>query len=497
MVPPIEGHAAVTAAAPTAAAPGTGGYVPPRAQLRVLATLNEDGSRRYIRPKPSDGAWLTRRRAVAYVLMIVFWALPHVQVAGKPAVLLDLARREFTFVGATFYATDTFLFQLLFLSAFVGIFFFTALYGRVWCGWACPQTVYLEHLFRPIEYFFEGGRAGTLAIDRGQAPRWRRLAKWGVYLLLASTLAHTFLAYFVGTATLGEWMRQDPREHWTPFLIMAGTTAALFFNFTWFREQTCLVVCPYGRIQSVMLDRDSLIVGYDPARGEPRGKPKARRGEDGVLPASARGDCIDCGACVQTCPTGIDIRDGLQMECVHCTQCIDACDAIMTKVGKPTGLIRYTSRRELDGGRTRLVRARTVIYPTVLVALLGAFGWTLAHKESAEVTVLRGAGAPFTIDPATGRVINQVRVKVRNESGEARAYTIAIPSLPDAQLIAPVNPLPVAAGALAEAPVFVLLPPSAFTDGARDVLVRVTDGAKVTVEKPYKLVGPAPAPAAP
>jgi cytochrome c oxidase accessory protein FixG len=474
-----------------------GGYAPPRTALRVLPTLNEDGSRRIIRPKPSDGPWLTRRRVVAYVLMIVFWALPHVTIAGKPAILLDLVRREFTFFGTTFYPTDTVLFQLLFLAAFVGIFFFTALYGRVWCGWACPQTVYLEHLFRPIEYFFEGGRAGTLAIDRGQAPMWRRYAKWATYLVLASTLAHTFLAYYVGTETLAQWVRQDPREHWTPFLIMAGVTGALFFNFSWFREQTCMVVCPYGRIQSVMLDRDSLIVGYDVTRGEPRGKARAARGEDGVVAAAARGDCIDCGACVQTCPTGIDIRDGLQMECVHCTQCMDACDAIMAKVGKEPGLIRYTSRRELDGGRTRLLRARTIIYPVVLAVLVGTFAYLVTHKASAEVTVLRGAGAPFTVDAASGRVINQVRVRIRNESGSPRRYSISFPTVPEAQLVAPMNPLAVAAGALEETSLFVLLPPSAIPGGARDVLVRVSDGDDVTVEKPYKLVGPAAAPAAP
>ncbi|MCU0625636.1 MAG: 4Fe-4S binding protein [Gemmatimonadaceae bacterium] len=521
---------AVPKAPESPSAPGPGSYAPPKTALRVLPTLNEDGSRRYVRPKFSEGPWLTRRRIVAYVLMVIFIGLPHLRMAGKPAVLLDLARREFTFFGTTFYPTDTVLFQVLFLGAFVSIFLFTALFGRVWCGWGCPQTVFLEHLFRPIEYLLEGGRTGTLQIDRGQAPMWRRYAKWAVYLVIAGGLAHTFLAYYVGTETLARWMTQSPREHWTPFVIMASVTGALFFNFTWFREQTCLVVCPYGRIQSVMLDRDALIVGYDAKRGEPRGKAKAAgraAGDAGAVastgaapvtapvrsdtallladplalgladaPPGARGDCIDCSACVQTCPTGIDIRDGLQMECVHCTQCIDACDSIMQKIGKPPGLIRYTSRHELEGGRTRYLRTRTVIYGTALTALTGTFTWLVLHKDSAEVTVLRGAGAPFTVDSATGRVINMVRVKIRNESGRPHAYRISLPTVPEAQLVAPVNPLPVEPGAMAETSVFVLLPPSAIRDGRRDILVRVTDGSDVTVEKPYKLVGPAAVPAA-
>jgi cytochrome c oxidase accessory protein FixG len=487
-----------TAPEPVPTSPARAGAVaPPRAQLRVLATLNEDGSRRYVRPKPSAGGWLTRRRVVAYLLMLVFIGLPHVRIAGKPGIRLDLVAREFTFFGTTFYPTDTILFWLLFLGAFIAVFYFTALYGRIWCGWACPQTVFLEHLYRPIEYLFEGGRGGTLAIDRGQAPRWRRIAKWGVYLGISALLAHTFLAYYVGTETLAQWMRQDPREHWTPFLIMAFATGALFFNFTWFREQTCLVVCPYGRIQSVMLDRDSLIVGYDAARGEPRGKPRGRVDAAVAATSGARGDCIDCGACVQTCPTGIDIRDGLQMECIHCTQCADACDAIMARVGSAPGLVRYTSRRELDGGRTRFLRPRTIIYPTALAVVLTAFTYLLTTKVDAEVTVLRGAGEPFTLDAASGRVINQVRVRIRNSAGEARRYTISLPALPEAQLIAPMNPLTVGPGALQETSLFVLVPVSALPGGARDVLVRVTDGVDVTIEKPYQLVGPAPAPAAP
>ncbi len=242
----------------------------PDAPGRVLSTLNEDGSRRWLRPKLSVGAFFRKRRVVAYALMVVFFLIPYLRMNGRPLVLLDVPHRQFTLFGYTFLPTDTLLFMLLLISIAIGIFLLTALFGRVWCGWACPQTVYMEFLFRPIERFFEGGRSGSMALDKRPGLHPRRLAKNAVYVLLALFLAHTFLAYFVGIDQLVQWVRQSPFEHPTSFLIMAGTTAAIFFDFGWFREQTCLVACPYGRLQSVLLDRQSVIVGYDVLRGEPR-----------------------------------------------------------------------------------------------------------------------------------------------------------------------------------------------------------------------------------
>jgi cytochrome c oxidase accessory protein FixG len=447
----------------------------------VLPTLNDDGSRRWIRPKPATGAHWRRRRVVAYALMVVFLAIPYLRIAGRPLVLLDLPRRQFTLLGTTFLPTDTLLLMLLLLSIIVGIFLLTALFGRVWCGWACPQTVYMEFLFRPIERLVEGGRSGSLALDReGRHFHPRRLLKYAIYLGLALVLAHTFLAYFVGVDQLAVWIRRSPVEHPTSFLVMAGTTALIFFDFAYFREQTCIVACPYGRWQSVLLDRQSLIVAYDQVRGEPRAR--------GARKAQGAGDCIDCGACVQTCPTGIDIRDGLQMECIHCTQCADACDEIMRRVGRPEGLIRYTSRDALDGRPAGRLRPRTVLYPAALALLLGALGWALAHRESAEVTLLRGIGAPFTRG-VDGRVANQIRVKVANRGRAPRAYHIAL-DVPGAQVVAPENPLRVDGGAMATTSVFVLLPPSAFHDGERRVTVRVSDGAGFEAELPWRLAGP-------
>jgi cytochrome c oxidase accessory protein FixG len=449
---------------------------------RVLSTLNADGSRRWIRPKLASGAFWRRRRVAAYLLMFVFFIIPYLRLNGKPLILLDLPRREFTLIGTTFLPTDTLLFMLLFLSVLIGIFLLTALLGRVWCGWACPQTVYMEFLFRPVERWLEGGRSGTLTLDRSVAPKPRRLLKWTVYFLLSLFLAHTFLAYFVGIDRLVQWVRLSPVEHPTAFLTMALTTAAVMFDFTYFREQTCLVACPYGRLQSVLLDRQSVIVGYDVGRGEPRAKGTKER-------APGAGDCIDCGACVLTCPTGIDIRDGLQMECIHCTQCADACDDIMDRVGRPRGLIRYTSRDQLEGKPKKLLRPRVVLYPAALAAALGLFLFLLETKQDTDVTLLRGIGAPYTLD-SDDRVVNQIRIRVTNRASVARQYRIEVLGADQAKIVAPENPLPVAPNELRTTSLFVIGPRSIFINGERGVQLRLSDGAGFIGVYPYTLIGP-------
>jgi len=454
----------------------------PAAPGRVLATLNEDGSRRWIRPKLSPGNFWRIRRVVAYALMVVFFLIPYLRMNGKPLVLLDVPHRQFTLIGYTFLPTDTLLFMLLLMSIAISIFLLTALFGRVWCGWACPQTVYMEFLFRPIERFFEGGRSGSAAMDKAGGFQPRRLAKNGVYLVLALFLAHTFLAYFVGIDQLIQWVRQSPFEHPTSFLIMAGTTALIFFDFAYFREQTCLVACPYGRLQSVLLDRQSLIVGYEPLRGEPRTL-KVKNRPDGA------GDCIDCGACVLTCPTGIDIRDGLQMECIHCTQCADACDAIMDKVGKPRGLIHYTSQNTVEGKPNRFLRPRVILYPAALALAVGLLAFSLGTKANTDVTLLRGAGAPFTRQP-NGNVVNQIRVKITNRDAAERAYRLEVSGVAGASLIAPNNPVTVPGDKTVETSIFVVVPEESFGEDRLPSIIRISDGADFSIDIPFELVGP-------
>jgi len=457
---------------------------------RVLPTLNEDGTRRWIRPKPSHGKWWERRRVVAYALMAIFFAAPHLRLFGKPIFLMDLPRRQFTLMGYTFLPTDTLLFMFVLGSGVIGIFLLTAFFGRAWCGWACPQTVYLEYLFRPIGRWFDGGYTGSRNLDKkGEWFTPKRIAKYITFFLLALFVSHTFLAFFVGTDSLYRWVTSSPAAHPTAFFFVVVFTGIVWFNFTYFREQTCLIVCPYGRWQSALIDRQSLIVAYDYVRGEPRAHATANRDPKA-------GDCIDCGACVQTCPTGIDIRNGLQMECVHCTQCIDACDDVMRRVGKPTGLIRYSSQDEIAGQPRKLLRVRTVLYPVVLAVLLGGLVTALVTKAPADVTVLRAIDAPFT-EEADGRISNQIRVKITNRRGTDQQYAIVLeglegPDLTSAEVtvVAPENPLIVQAGATRTTSIFILLPRKAFTNGGRRIRLVFTDSKGYSETVGYGLLGP-------
>jgi cytochrome c oxidase accessory protein FixG len=456
----------------------------PEAREQVLSTLNRDGSRRWIRPHVVHGRYWRRRLIVAWSLIAIFTAIPYIRMYGKPLMLFDIARREFTLFGTTFLATDTMFLMLLLVGIFVSIFLLTAIFGRVWCGWACPQTVYMEFVYRPIEQLIEGGRSGQIRIDR-QGLHWRRVLKYVVFALVSLFLAHTFLAYFVGVERLVQWVQRSPFEHPAAFLVMVGTAVLMFADFAYFREQVCIVACPYGRFQSVMLDRNSLIVGYDARRGEPRGKVGVRRrqGEEGF------GDCVACNMCVVTCPTGIDIREGLQMECLHCTQCMDACDQTMTRVGKPLGLIRYGTQEEFEGRRRKRFRPRLVLYPAVLAVVFGLLGLSLAQRETADVTLLRGIGTPY-IELPSGEIANQLRVKIVNRSEDDQSYRIELVDLPQATVIAPENPLPVEAGASVTTTVFVHAPPDAFEGGRIEVDVRVRDGDEYDEVLPYRLLGP-------
>lgn len=454
---------------------------------RILPTLNDDGSRRWIRPRPSKGRFLRARRCVAWVLIALFTIAPHLRMDGRPMFLLDLATRRFTLFGRTFLPTDTLLLALFMVGVFVTIFLLTALFGRVWCGWACPQTVYMEFVYRPIERFFEG-TPGRAKKGIANTPLAKPL-KFAAYLLVSMFLAHTFLAWFVGVDRLLVWIRSSPLEHPLGFMIMAGVTGLMLFDFGYFREQVCIVACPYGRFQSALLDRDSLIVSYDRARGEPRGKASRKAGR-----LEAVGDCVDCGLCVATCPTGIDIRDGLQMECINCTQCIDACDAVMTKLGRPRGLIRYSSQAAMAGEKVRLIRPRTVIYPAILLVIASAFIGVLVTQSPADVTVMRGMGRPFTA-LESGEISNPVRIKIVNRTDEPREYLITAAD-PTVRVVCETDPVRINGGENATVAASIVAPASAFAQGVHETTLQISDGAGFTREVRYRLLGPGNAAAA-
>lgn len=472
-----------------------------RPEGRVLATLEEDGRRRWIRPKPSPGGWWRRRRAVAWALIALYTFLPWTTFGGMQTVLIDLVDRRFIFFGAVFRPTETLLFGLGFLAVFVGVFLLTAIFGRAWCGWACPQTVYLEFVYRPLERIF----LGRAALDpKAAVAPWRRVAMYAAFALVSAHLANTLLAWFVGADRLTTWIfTSSPLAHPVAFAIFAAVTALMLFDFAYFREQLCSLVCPYGRLQSALLDKDSLAVAYDRARGEPRGKAGRAKAKSGgcsgrcgcdrrggcgsghacdgapeVAVADApRGDCVDCRMCVQTCPAGIDIRDGLQLECVQCTQCIDACDAVMTKLGRPRGLIRYSSQREIEGSRRTTARMRVIVYPALLAVLLSSVFALALNRKPASVAVLRTQGLPYVTRDAgaPGEVVESiVRLRVDNRTRAERAYLVEGGG---GVALARPGSVTVASDASGEVDVVVLSAPSDFVRGRRSVTLRVRDEA--------------------
>jgi cytochrome c oxidase accessory protein FixG len=438
---------------------------PPVPNERVLSTLNRDGTRRWLRPRLARGRFLRSRRLVGYALIALFVALPFVRIGGRPALLLDLVARELSVFGAMFRPSNAVILMLFGITLVLAVFVVTALFGRVWCGWGCPQTVYLEMVFRPIERWLEGTPAQQARLSRLHP---RRLAKWIIYVALSFAVANVFLAYFVGVDRLHSWVLASPLDHLGGFSVVLAVTVLMLGNFGWFREQTCILACPYGRLQSVLLDRQSLIVGYDARRGEPRGKVKK-------LPVvSALGDCVDCSACVAVCPTGIDIRDGLQMECIGCAQCVDACDAVMDKLHRPRHLIGYTSQDELAGKPRRLLRPRMVIYPALLAIVGSLFAWSVASRAVSEVTALRNDGPSFMALP-DGRVASQVRLKIENESDEPRHYVISLADAPDAVLKSPLAVWEIKPHRAQHIPLFVEAAIPTFAHGQRRVHLRVFD----------------------
>jgi cytochrome c oxidase accessory protein FixG len=411
--------------------------------------------------------------------MAAFLALPWLRIGGHPVVLLDVVNRQFILFGRTFLATDGALLMLLLLSIFIGIVLVTALVGRGWCGWACPQTVYMEFLYRPLERLFEGKRERQIELDRKGA-NGGRVAKNLAFLFISVLLGNSFLSYFVGTDALLHWVVRPPGEHPAAFVVMGTVSLLTFFDFAFFREQMCTVVCPYARLQSVLLDRRSLVIGYDTKRGEPRKKGK---------PSPGAGDCIDCGACVAACPTGIDIRHGLQVECIACAQCVDACDSIMTRIKKPIGLVRYDAEESLESGkRGRLARPRVLVYAALLSVLLVALVVTASTTGAADVTLLRGIGAPYQV--RDGLVTNQIRVKIRNRAEAPKRFRVELADGQDGTLVAPENPLDVPGGGQRSTSVFVRFSPSSLVLGKRPVRFSISDGEGFEKEVSYTLLGP-------
>jgi cytochrome c oxidase accessory protein FixG len=420
------------------------------------------------------------------VLLIVYVALPWIPVGGFPAVFLDAVNRHFHFFGLTLATQDLWVFFFLVTGLGFSLFYVTALFGRVWCGWTCPYTVFLEHVFRRVERLIDGDAPARRLLDK--AP-WtaskitKRVIKHTIYLLLSAIIAHVFLSYFVSLRGLYTMMQHSPQGHAFAFSVVTFLTLVLYFCFSWFREQFCVIMCPYGRLQSALSDDNTVIIGYDSKRGEPRGRANDPNA----------GDCISCNRCVQVCPTGIDIRNGLQLECIGCAACVDACDGIMQKLDRKPGLVRYDSFVGLKGGKTRFIRARTILYAGLMAVGATVFAFAASHISPMYAVTLRMQGSTYF--QTEGQLKNQFLVRVMNKLNEPRSYRFAlegdVPASMKASGTETVLTLP---GQTEDVRPLVLSMPVADYVKPLKMVVRITDeasGATMTT-RPLEFVGPNP-----
>lgn len=421
-----------------------------------LATVDADGKRVWIYPTKPTGKYYNYRTWVSFGLLAFLILVPWIKINGHPLFLLDVFDRKFVLFGAVFWPQDFYLFGLAMVTFFVFIILFTVVYGRVFCGWVCPQTIFMELVFRKIEYWIEGDASAQRKL--ASAP-WdkdkirKRVAKHSLFILIAFIISHTVIAWMIGVDSLWGLMTASPLKQQGGFIAMAVFTGVFYGVYARFREQMCTTFCPYGRLQGVLLDNDSMVVAYDHVRGEPRGKIK--KGEDN----SNLGDCVDCGLCVRVCPTGIDIRNGTQMECVNCTACIDACNEVMEKVHKPIDLIRYASENSINEKRGFTFTTRMKAYTGVLVLLVGIMVTLLFIRSDVEATVLRTPGSLYQTTDA-GLISNLYQVKVINKTFDTMHIALSPNITASVRLIGRDSFLTVPSGGMAQASFFLDVAPA-------------------------------------
>ncbi len=453
----------------------------------TIATVDEKGKRIWIYPKKPRGKFHVRRVVVAIILLVALFAGPFIKIDGHPLILLNIFERKFVLFGQAFWPQDFFLFVLAMLTLFVFIILFTVIYGRVWCGWACPQTIFMEMVFRKLEYLIEGDANRQRKLDKSPwnfNKIWRKSVKHLLFILISALIGHMAMAYLIGIDDVKEIVTKPPTENLAGFLGLLAFSGIFYGVFARFREQACIAVCPYGRLQGVLLSKESIVVAYDWLRGEPRKKLKKNQAD------SEAGDCIDCKLCVHACPTGIDIRNGTQLECVNCTACIDACNDVMTKINKPKGLIRFDSHEGIKTGKKFKFNARVVGYSVVLMLLLGLFGFLLSGRTDIETTVLRVPGMLYQKQPGD-RISNLYNIQFVNKTFEPVNLELllkgqaegTIKKVGESALIVPPNEK-------TEGVFFVELPKKALTGAKTKIVLGVYQGDKLIDEVKTNFLGP-------
>lgn len=376
-----------------------------------LATVTADGKRKWIFPKKPSGVFYTARNIVSFFLLAFLFGAPFIKIDGHPFILLNIIERQFIIFGIPFGPQDLHLFALSMIAVIVSIFLFTVIYGRLFCGWICPQTVFMEMVFRKIEYWIEGDWKKQIALKKAALSGqkiFKKSLKQTIFFSISFIIANTFLAYIIGVEEVLRYVQDTPAQHFSTFLAVLIFSGIFYFIFSYFREQACTILCPYGRLQGVMLDPNSIVIHYDYKRGEPRGK--IRKDE-----ITNNGDCIDCHLCVDVCPTGIDIRNGTQLECVNCTACIDVCDSVMNKINRPKRLIKYASKNEIETGKRSLFTPRAIGYSIVLFILTALISYLLITRSDVEMSILRTPGMLYQEQPGD-KISNFYDVKIINKT---------------------------------------------------------------------------------
>lgn len=440
--------------------------------------------RNWIYAKKPAGRWFNRRQWFGYTLLTFFIAAPFIKIGGEPFLLFNIIARKFVLFGSVFWPQDLHIFVFGMLIAMVCIVLFTVVYGRVWCGWACPQTIFMELVFRRIEYWIEGDWTQQKKLNQEPITTGkyvRKVAKHMIFLLISFLISNIFLSYIIGVDQLWKIMTDPVSQHLGGFVSIILFTLVFYGVFAYLREIVCTTICPYGRLQGVLLDDQSITIAYDHRRGEPRGHRK--KGAEQAI-----GDCVDCSLCVQVCPTGIDIRNGLQMECVSCTACIDACDAVMEKLDRPKRLIGFFSVNEIEGNAKKPGNTRAIAYTAVLSVLIAVFGWLIFSRSQVDGTLLRAKGSSYQVHE-DGTVSNLYSLELINKTSTDMPFTLE--TVRGSMTIRVVNPsAELKAGATAQLTFFLISPQQSVKTYKTDVKIGVVSNGKVVETLKTTFVAP-------
>ena len=450
-----------------------------------VSHIDAEGHRVWFYPKKPIGRLYNLRSLVSWIYLLVFFTLPFIKVNGEPLFLFNISERKFILFAVRFWPQDFFIFMIGMVAFIVFIALFTVIFGRVFCGWVCPQTIFMEMVFRKIEYWIEGDAAHQRALNKlpwNREKITKKTLKVSIFFVLSVLIANTFLSYIIGIDNLYKIVTEPLSQHLGGFALMIIFSAVFFFIYLWFRDEACLVVFPYGRMPGLLLDTHSIVVAYDHKRGEPRSKPQKETNTN-------KGDCIDCFECVRVCPTGIDIRNGTQLECTNCTACIDACNHIMEKVHKPEGLIRYASEHSIQTGKKLRISGRMMAYSFVLLLLIGLESFLLITRSDLDVHMVRAKGTLFYNEP-DGRVSNLYNVKIINKTHNDLPVEFALSNIQgEVRLVGNPN-LIIKKDSLLDTQIFVILPASAIDEQKSKISINVMSSGKIMGEEKTFFLGP-------